>query len=64
MLYPFSLPPFGELSAGQVAGTACAYCDQPGAVKPVGSVCGVPLRAHAGCAEGNRLPDTEVLDEG
>ncbi len=61
MLYPFSLPPFGELTNDQVAGTHCAYCDRPGPTKPVGSVCGVPLRAHTDCAEQNRLPDDELV---
>lgn len=61
MLYPFSLPPFAELTHDQVGGTHCAYCDQPGPAKPVGSICGVPLRAHVECAEAHRLPDTELV---
>jgi hypothetical protein len=58
MLYPYELPPAADLTDDQVAGFNCAYCDEPGAVVPIGSVRGVPLRADSACAEANRLPDS------
>ncbi|WP_331719527.1 hypothetical protein OG693_39625 (plasmid) [Streptomyces sp. NBC_01259] len=57
MLFPFTLPPIGDLSPRQLAGTDCTYCGAVGPTKTVGRVQGVELLAHSECAEGNRVSD-------
>ncbi|MCM2391760.1 hypothetical protein [Streptomyces albipurpureus] len=57
MIYPFSLPPFGELTSLHFDGVNCIYCHDRHPSRAVGRIRGQMLYAHPECAEQHRIVD-------
>lgn len=56
MLYPFELPAPDDLTAAQLDGIKCIYCEyhEPPS-RPVGHLRGSQVFAHPYCAESHRM---------